>query len=160
MNLLFGAVEFWHWWTLAVLLVTAEAFAPGFVFGWLGIAAALTGALLFVLPGIGWQMQLLAFAGTAIASVPLWLLYVRRFARAGGDAANVLNRRGAQHIGRRCVVIEAVENGRGRVRLGDSSWVAAAPEDIPIGTRVRVVGVDNTLLLVERDDPSPPTGGP
>ena len=148
---LLGPIEFWHWWALGVVLVVVEAFAPGFVFGWLGGAAGLTGVVLFVAPWLGWQGQLLAFAGFAIASVLAWVWYVRRFPRPGPD--NTLNRRGAQHVGRRCVVVEPIENGRGRIRVGDGTWAAAGP-DAPAGARVRVVGVDGTVLVVE-PDPAP-----
>ncbi len=151
---MFGAIEFWHWWTVAVLLAIAEAFAPGFVFGWLAMPAGLTGALLLALPDLGWQLQLLSFAGFAIVSVPAWLFYVRHRATPK-TTIPPLNRRGVQCIGRRCTVVEPIENGRGRVRLGDSTWTAAGA-DMPAGTRVRVVGVDNTVLLVEPDPTYPP----
>jgi hypothetical protein len=38
-----------------------------------------------------------------------------------------------------------------RVRLGDSDWAARLPRDVagsPVGTRVRVEGVDGTTLVV------------
>jgi membrane protein implicated in regulation of membrane protease activity len=148
---LLGAVEFWHWWALGVVLVIVEAFAPGFVFAWLAVAAGLTGLLLLLVPSLSWQGQLLAFAGLAIASVFGWVWYVRRFARPGSDSS--LNRRGMQYVGRRCIVVEPIENGRGRIRVGDGTWAAVGP-DAPAGARVRVVGVDGTVLVVE-PDPAP-----
>jgi membrane protein implicated in regulation of membrane protease activity len=39
----------------------------------------------------------------------------------------------------------------GRVRLGDSDWAARVPPDVPEpheGTRLRVEGVDGTVLIV------------
>ncbi|HET6519184.1 MAG TPA: NfeD family protein [Geminicoccaceae bacterium] len=152
----FGAIEFWHWWALGVVLIIVEVFAPGFVFAWLAVAAGLTGLVLFLAPGLSWQVQLLAFAGLAVASVVGWIYYVRRVARPQPDGA--LNRRGAQYVGRRCVVVEPIENGRGRIRVGDGTWSAAGP-DAPAGARVRVVGVDGTVLLVE-PDPAPPSLSP
>ena len=77
----FGAIEFWHWWALGVVLIIVEVFAPGFVFAWLAVAAGLTGLVLFFAPGLSWQVQLLAFAGLAVASVVGWIYYVRRVAR-------------------------------------------------------------------------------
>jgi inner membrane protein len=150
----FVAIEFWHWWALAVLFGTFEAFAPGFVFGWLGMAAGLTGALVLVLPGLGWQAQLLAAAAFALASLLAWFLVARRAAGVA-PAASPLNDRAARYVGRRCTVVEAIEHGRGRVRVGDGSWLAVG-RDAPVGASVRVVGVDGTALLVEPDPPDPP----
>jgi membrane protein implicated in regulation of membrane protease activity len=148
----FAAIEFWHWWALAVLLGTFEAFAPGVVFGWLGMAAGLTGALVLVLPGLGWQAQLLAATAFALASLLAWFLIARR--TAGAAPASPLNDRAARYIGRRCTVVEAIENGRGRIRVGDGSWLAVG-HDAPVGASVRVVGVDGTALLVEPDPAEP-----
>ena len=36
-------IEFWYWWVAAVVFVVIEILAPGFVFIWLGIAAAVVG---------------------------------------------------------------------------------------------------------------------
>ena len=41
----------------------------------------------------------------------------------------------------------AIGPGHGRVRIGDSTWLAAGP-DLPAGSRVRIVGARGALLLV------------
>jgi membrane protein implicated in regulation of membrane protease activity len=46
------------------------------------------------------------------------------------------------------VVVQAIENGSGRVKLGDSEWLVHGP-DVAAGDRVRVSGVDGATLLVE-----------
>jgi membrane protein implicated in regulation of membrane protease activity len=45
------------------------------------------------------------------------------------------------------VVEQAIENGRGRVRVGDTLWSAEGP-DAPAGTRVTVTGSKGTVLVV------------
>lgn len=59
-----------------------------------------------------------------------------------------LNRRGAQLVGRMAVVEEAIEAGRGKVRVGDTVWPAEGP-DLPAGTRVRIVAAGAMVLVVE-----------
>ena len=59
-----------------------------------------------------------------------------------------LNRRGAGCIGQRAALATPIVNGRGRIRLGDSSWPAAGP-DLPAGTTVEVIGADGALLQVQ-----------
>jgi len=46
------------------------------------------------------------------------------------------------------VVVSAIENGRGSVRVGDSVWLARG-EDAAVGARVRVTGSDGACLRVE-----------
>ena len=61
-----------------------------------------------------------------------------------------LNRRGEQYIGRSFTLETAIDNGVGRVRVGDSLWRAVG-DDMPAGSRVKVVGVDGASLKVEAD---------
>ncbi len=60
-----------------------------------------------------------------------------------------LNRRAAQLVGRVLVVAEAIDGGRGKVRIGDTLWPAEGP-DAPSGAEVRVVAAKATVLVVER----------
>ena len=60
----------------------------------------------------------------------------------------MLNDRAARLIGETLVVVEAIEDGRGRVRVGDGAWPARGP-DAAAGTRVRVTGADGACLHVE-----------
>jgi membrane protein implicated in regulation of membrane protease activity len=59
-----------------------------------------------------------------------------------------LNVRGQQYVGRAVVVEQAIENGRGKVRVGDTLWSAEGP-DVPAGARVTVTGSKGTVLVVE-----------
>ena len=59
-----------------------------------------------------------------------------------------LNRRGVQLVGRVLVVAEAIEGGRGKVRVGDTLWAVEGP-DAPAGAEVRVTAAKATVLVVE-----------
>jgi inner membrane protein len=142
---IFGAVDFWHWWAFGGALAIVEAFVPGFVFLWLGIAAGLVGALLWLWPGISPDFQVLIFAGLSVASVVGWRRW--RSAHPAPSDQPHLNRRGAQYLGRLVALVEPITNGRGRVKLGDSSWAVTGP-DLPAGATVEVVGTDGTVLEV------------
>jgi inner membrane protein len=145
---------FWHWWALGGALLIVEAFAPGFVFLWLGIAAGVVGTLLWLAPGIGADFQILIFAALSVASVLGW----RRWRDAHPPRSDQphLNRRGAQHVGQRGPLVEPITNGRGRIRLGDSSWTVTGP-DLPAGRTVEVTGAEGAVLQVRparRDEAS------
>jgi inner membrane protein len=45
-------------------------------------------------------------------------------------------------------VVEAIADGHGRVKVGDSVWNARGT-DASVGARVRVTGADGAVLLVE-----------
>ena len=141
----------WLWLLGATLLAIAEIVVPGVFLIWLAAAAAVTGfaALAF---GIPLAFQFALFALLAIGSV----YGGRRWYAANPmpSADPLLNDRGARLRGERLVVVSAIKNGRGRVKVGDSVWACRGP-DCPEGTRVRVVGSDGSCLKVERDEPEP-----
>ena len=61
----------------------------------------------------------------------------------------LLNKRAQQHVGRSYVLHEPIENGRGKVRIGDTIWLVEGEKDLAKGKRVKVTGADGTTLLVE-----------
>jgi membrane protein implicated in regulation of membrane protease activity len=60
----------------------------------------------------------------------------------------LMNRRGARMVGETALVVQAIEHGSGRVKYGDSEWIARGPS-IAAGQRVRIVGCEGATLLVE-----------
>ena len=139
--------QFWHWWILAAIFAGIEILAPGVFFIWLGAAAAVTGLIALVIPGMGWEIEALIFAVLAVLSVVGWRNYIKR-AKAKDDPAAMLNRRGDQMIGRTAVLSEPIQNGRGKARIDDSVWRVEGT-DLPVGTQVKVTGVDGAILKVE-----------
>jgi inner membrane protein len=144
-----SAVQPWYWWALGVILAIVEVLAPGFVFLWLGVSALLTGSILWLWPDLDWQAQMSAFAALAVGSVLGWFAWRRRSPASSSDKR--LNRRAAQQIGALGSLVDGIRDGRGRMRLGDTTWLVAGP-DLPAGTRVRVVGAAGSRLRVEPVD--------
>ncbi|MGH6717989.1 MAG: NfeD family protein [Alphaproteobacteria bacterium] len=140
------AVEYWHWWVLGTVLMMLEVFAPGAFLLWMGISAAVVGAILLVAPALALEAQLLVFAFLSVGSIVVWRVYRRRNPPAPTDEPT-LNRRGVQYVGRVFTLDEPIVNGFGKLRVDDTSWKVAGP-DLPSGARVRVTQVDNTILNV------------
>jgi hypothetical protein len=136
---------FWHWLALGGGLLLLEMLTPGAVFLWLALAAGLTGAVLWLVPALGWQAQVLCFAAAAVASVGLSFRWRRRLPVAAGDPG--LNRRALAYLGTEARLVRAIGPGHGRVRIADTTWLADGPE-LPVGSRVRVVGARGAVLLV------------
>jgi len=141
-----SSLAFWHWFVLAVVLLILEVVVPGTFFLWLGLAAAVVGCLVFLVPGIGWEWQLILFALLCVAAVFVWRSILKKHPIESEEPT--LNRRGEQYMGNIYTLTEAIENGSGRVRVGDSWWQVQGP-DLAQGSRVRVWGVKAAALLVE-----------
>ncbi|MEO0413190.1 MAG: NfeD family protein [Pseudomonadota bacterium] len=136
----------WTWLVIALVLAVLELLAPGVFFLWLAIAAAVTAAAAFALPALGWSMHLAIFAVLAVVITWAGKRYVKQNETPSDH--QLLNRRADQLIGREAVLIEAIEHGSGRIKIGDSPWRVEGP-DLPLGTQVRIVGVDGASLTVE-----------
>jgi membrane protein implicated in regulation of membrane protease activity len=76
---------------------------------------------------------------------------VKRMAGASpSDHHPDINAPGSQFIGRIVVVEDAITRGRGKVRAGDTVWLAEG-EDAAAGSRVLVTGVNGTALVVTNE---------
>jgi membrane protein implicated in regulation of membrane protease activity len=135
----------WFWLIAGVLLAIAEILVPGFFLIWLAVAAIVTGLLALLLP-ISMTFQILLFAGLAVAAVYAGRRWFILNPIESTDPK--LNDRGARLVGETVVVVEAIQDGRGRVKVGDSVWNVRGA-DAAIGDRVRVTGSDGPTLLVE-----------
>lgn len=143
-----SGLQYWHWFIAALVLGILEVVLPGAIFVWFAVAAAVLGVVLFVVPQLPWQMQLILFGLLSFGAIAAW----RRYRRDHPESSDqpTLNRRGHQYEGKVLEIVDSIENGYGKARLGDGVWTVRGP-DAPVGARVRVVGVDNTVLIVELD---------
>ena len=143
----------WGWLSVAAVAAGLEILLPGASMIWLAAAAAATGltaAIFNVTP----EGQLAAFAVWIVASL-LLSRQLKRLRPIGSDDPG-LNRPALRMAGRKAMVTQAISGGRGRVKLGDSEWIAEGP-DAPEGTHVRIEGADGSILKVrlERDQNDP-----
>ena len=135
----------WVWLAIGLILASAEMALPGLFLIWLAGAALITGIAAWLLP-IGLPVQIMLFAVLAIVAVFTGRTYLR--ANPVAEADPKMNRRGARLTGETAVVTQAIVGGSGRIHHGDSEWIARGPDTAP-GTRVRIVGSDGAVLLVE-----------
>ena len=136
----------WLWALVGLVLIGAELLMPGVFLLWLGIAALATAAIAAALP-TSLELQLTVFALTALLScIAGWLVY-RKSAR-GGRGQPTVNDPRARMVGSIGHVTEAIRDGQGKVRIGDSDWLAEGPDLAP-GAAVRVKGLSGTAVKVE-----------
>ncbi|WP_375197305.1 NfeD family protein [Sphingobium sp.] len=137
--------DHWGWLVFAALLGMAEVLIPGVFLIWVALAAAVTGLVALLLP-ISLPLQLLLFAALCLFSV--WGGRRWYVSNPVDSQDPLLNDRTARLVGEVVTVVEAIDNGRGRVKVGDSVWSCRGP-DAPVGTRVRVTGAEASVLKVE-----------
>ena len=139
-----GLDDHWWWLLFAALLGILEIFVPGIFLIWMAAAAAITGLLAAMLP-IALPFQLAIFGLLALAAVYSGRRYYE--ANPVGSADPLLNDRTARLVGQSVTVVTAIENGEGRVKVGDSVWAARGP-DAPSGARLTVTGAEGACLRV------------
>lgn len=145
----------WNWVILAVALFILEVIIPGISLLWFGVAALIIGGVTLALTsfapeiatGFTWELQLIGFVVLSIVTV----FAIRRYSGPEADPSDEpsLNTRALRYVGRTFTVVDPIVDGRGKVQVGDSLWLAEGA-DMPAGTRVKVVGVNATVLIVER----------
>lgn len=145
MDLLNSLSSHWLWLGLGLVLAIAEIVIPGVFLIWLAGAALVTGVVTWLMP-LGLPFEIVLFAVLAVVSVFIGRNYLRDNPITPVDPR--MNDRGAQAIGETVQVTQVIVAGSGRVKLGDSEWLARGPDAKP-GTKMRVVGSDGAVLLVE-----------
>jgi inner membrane protein len=140
-----GLDAHWVWLTLGVVLAGLEMLLPGVYLIWLAAAAIITGMLTLALD-LSLPAQVIDFVALSL----IIAFSAKRFLgeRPIESSDPLMNRRGARLVGETALVVQAIEHGSGRVKLGDSEWIARGPS-VAAGERVRIRGSEGAILLVE-----------
>lgn len=147
MESIFTQLEFWHWLSIAAVFIILEILSPGVFFLWIGIAAAGVGIVMSIIPDLSWQLQFILLALFSVSSIVLWRFF-RKFFPAEEPAVSHLNRRAEQYLGRTFSLVEPIINGTGKIKVDDSTWRVKG-EDAPLGTQVKITGVDGIVFDIE-----------
>lgn len=137
-------MSIWYWAIAAAVIAYVEMHAPGFYLIWIACGAATTAAGIGFF-GIALEQQLITFA---LASVGFCIVGYFVYRSLNVQPATSLNRRELGIVGAEGIVAEPIQNGHGKVRLGDTVWLAQGP-DSPVGTPVRVRALLGTTVQVE-----------
>ncbi len=139
----------WNWLILAAVLLAAEIVAPGFFLLWFGIAAIAVGLIAFS-TDLAWHWEVLIFG---LFSVAAFVIGRRYFRPMPGDTDKPhLNQRLAQYVGQTYPLATEIDNGRGKVRIGDTLWPIEGDDlkdGLPVGTKVRITGTRGMILVAE-----------
>ena len=136
----------WVFWLLfAAVLAAGEVATLGFFLGAVALAA-LPAALVAAL-GASLGIQLLVFILGAVAS----LAFIRPVARRHLHTPPKIRTGTAALIGTRATVLDRVDSGGGRVKIGGEEWTARPYDEDDVyeeGARVEVMKIDGATALV------------
>ena len=135
----------WAWIVAGLILLALELVLPGGFLLWMGISGVITGLITLFQP-IGWPLKWLIFGVLSLVSIAIWVRWTR--SRPTPTDRPYLNRRADHFIGQEAVLEQAIEQGFGRIVLGDTVWRVSG-SDLPVGQRVRIVGNEGAVLKVE-----------
>ena len=139
----------WAWMAAGVLLIIAEVFIPGTFVMWFGFGAILTGIFVGILDGLSIASQILIFVIMSVISLGIGYMVYGKFFGLNEEKNTDLKTGAQRYIGKTFIVSEDIRNGKGKVTVGDTVWLARSKQKIAKGSEVVVTGVEGTELLVE-----------
>ncbi len=141
----------WHWLGLGIILLAIEVAVGTFDLLWVSVGAFLTAlfALLVPLPVGGWQGQMVFFGVAAIIFVICGRTLFKGVRRKQTSHPH-LNDRLANMVGQHGEAATAFVDRRGKVKVGDTMWLAALADaaSITIGDAIVVTGSEGGILTV------------
>ncbi|WP_421993156.1 NfeD family protein [Qipengyuania sp.] len=140
-----GVDTYWIWLIVGLSLAVLEMVVPGVYLIWLAMAALAIAVLAFVsAPPLA--LQIIAWVSLSM----IFAFSAKRWLRDRPIISSdpLLNNRAGRLVGETALVTQAIADGEGRVKVGDSEWIARGA-DADAGTRVRITGSRGAELLVE-----------
>ena len=132
------------WWVIGIVLVIGEVVLPGTFLIWFAFAAFGVGLI-----GLGVDLsgmsQVVVFGLLSFASLSLGYLMRKR---RGDPEVPAFADRTQAYMGKTYTVVEAIENGQGKIQVGDTVRLAEG-EDCRVGGSVKVIDSRGNVLLID-----------
>lgn len=137
-------------WILAigsVVVAVAELQCPGYYLIWIAAGGAIAALASFAFDLSSTAQISVFIVSCSLSCIWGYFVYQRMIRSSEGNPP--LNQRNLEMVGAKGVVTQALENGQGKVKLGDSVWLAEGP-NLKTGTPVIVKEVRGTIVLVAK----------
>lgn len=147
-----------HWWWLAagLVLVFLELSTGTLFLLWPGVSALIFAAVVAFYPDMSLAAQLTLFAALAVVLTLVGRSYFKLRPITGASDKPLLNRRGAQLVGRRVSAVGPFTNGYGAVRVDDGQWSARLEQGdgagVSGGSAMVIRAVEGSTLVVAPAD--------
>jgi membrane protein implicated in regulation of membrane protease activity len=142
MELLFENLNYIHWLLLGLALVIIELFVWSVFLLWIGASAITVSVIYYLFPDVPIALQILTFV---LLSILTTFLAKKYFPVKTVD--DQLHDKAKLHIGKEYKVA-SVENGIGKIQIGESLWFAKG-SDLSIGQTVKILDVESSTFIVK-----------
>lgn len=140
-----------EWGILGLFLVLMELFMPGVFLVWFGLAGLCVslGVYWFFIPEvITWQLFWFSIFSCISTCLGLWLYrMIEKKFKKESEYVN-LNDLASQYIGKVVTLTQDVVDGKSKVSVGDTVWIARVNEDLLAGDKVVITGVEKGVILI------------
>ena len=138
---------YWHWFIISGVLFVFEMLSLTTFFLFFAIAAGVMGSVIILLPDMGLNMQL-GLAGM-LAILAMLAGYYTFQSKISQKRKDVLNNRMDQYIGKEVTLLQDVENGVSKAKIGDTDWRILLEEGRQ-GDRVKIIDFKSTSFIAEK----------
>ncbi|WP_029087302.1 NfeD family protein [Brevundimonas aveniformis] len=143
---LYQSQPFWLWLVVGCLILAIEAASGTEWLLWPAVSAGIVAIVTLLAPNMGLPIEVVIFAVLTLATTLASRRLIRRVNPDGPD----INDRARSLIGARAEVTHPFVDGRGRVTVSGSEWLADIEGDAPpVGGSVTVEAVDGSRLRVK-----------
>ena len=141
-------MTFWQWWVLAFGLLGIQILRPGAAYYiWMSVGAGIAGLVLLLAPKLAWEWQAILFSAFSLSAIGVWQIYVKRHPLFASE--HFIRNSAEKLLDRIFTLNEPINNGLGKLQVENNTYTIEG-DDMPRGSQVRVVGFDDTALLVSR----------
>lgn len=133
-------------WVIGGLLLIVELLVTTGYALWGGIVAVVVGMLAWLCPYLPMLLSWIVFFIFTLLSAYIWWRWIQKHNRSLGYKR--LNDPPRSFLGLSTVVTTEIVNGFGRIKVRDSTWIAACNCDLPVGTQVRIIDVNGIVMIV------------
>lgn len=135
------------WFTIGLVFAIAEISVPGTYLIWFGFASFTMGALVSFMEFSPTETLVVFTLLSALYSAFGWWVY-SKILKKNSDKNKNLNDMAGAYIGKVYQLSQDVVDGRAKAKVGDGFWlVETEDEDLKKGDKVRVIGVENGVIL-------------
>lgn len=140
-----------EWGVLALFLMLMELFVSGVYLLWFGLAGLLlsVGVYFGLIPTTN-SVQLVIFSIASCVFASIGYLVYKKLSAKLDETSDYkdLNDLAAQHVGKIVTLTQDVVDGKTKVKVADTVWLAYADEGLKAGDKVVIKGVEKGLIFI------------
>lgn len=137
-----------YWLTIGIVFLVIEVLSLTFFCLFLGITGIIMSFIVFIMPNLQVENQLIIASFLAVISV-ITGCYIHKNLRKSKHKALNINDRTSKYIGNLVFLKEDVKNGMSRVNLDGSEWKVLIEEG-KTGDKVEITGINSTILIAKK----------